>query len=813
MTRASPQHDDSRPSATTARRSAAFGLCLLLGAAPVLSAAPVPKAAPDSVSVATGVSDSWAAMAARDAAAAAKRGMTGLPTVIPAPLMKLSKDVEDAPPGISPARPTAPAAADSLLGAQTASNSFQAITLQDQFNAFAQGSTPPDTMGAAGPTQFIEVINSSVAIYSKATGTRASHVALNTFFAATIDGVAYPRNGAFDTRVLYDRRSARFFACALERGSPNNSSNHVILAVSASSDPSGSWFKYVVPLGVSPNGTTTNFTDFDTLAVDENGVYLAARIFPSTAASFAKIAAMLRAPLLSNTASTVYQWTGITDMFSTPQPAHNFDDIGPTGIAWFVSSSTTANGDLRYRRLTWDAGTPTLDAAASTVATPVYGNLLNAPALGSSTDISVGDDRIQMAVIRDGRLWTCRHVGVNASGGSTAADRDGCEWLEVSVTGATPALVQSGRVYDPAAANFAFYYYPSVMVNGQGHAAMGFSGSMSTQHVGAYYAGRLSTNEAGSMDPPILIKAGEASYTRLDGSGRNRWGDYSYTSLDPSDDMSLWTIQEYAESISVNIWGTWITRLVSPAPSFAPVSASAFRGDTGVSVNLAGDGFYDPPADVPSRLAVALTGGSPNGISNLAILSVSPTNVLVTFDVGPGAAPGTRAIVLTNPDGQQAVAPAGFTVLGIPLTLTVASEYGGCTPATGAQVFAAGTVVTGIVAGSPAVVIDPQSRVTGVCTGWTGTGSAPAAGSGTNTGPFTLATDSSLTWLWVVTDLALSNQTVTGSVQREARDTVSAGDGYRVVAPGSATLRAGRTVRLAPGFSASTGSAFRAVAP
>lgn len=810
--RSDPAHAPLGTHSATLRRIA---VASLIGAQTLNSAlaAPVSRAAPDIVSRSPGTVDRWSDMLARDAAAASKRNAAGIPAAIATPLMELRKSAGVSAAATEPVAPAPAGPVGGVLAAQTVSNSFQAINLNDQFAAFGLGSVPPDTMGAVGSTQFIEVINSSVAIYTKATGARLSHVSLNAFLATTVDGVSYPRNGAFDPRVLYDRNSARFFACALERGTPNNSSNHIILAVSASSDPTGSWYKYVVPVGVSPSGTTTNFTDYDTLGVDENGVYFGVRIFPSTSSSYAKIAAMERGPLLSNTLSTVYQWTSISDMWSTPQPAHNMDDIAPTGSAWFVSSSPVSNGDVLYRRLNWGGGTPTLDASASTVSTPTYGNLINAPAQDSSTDISVGDDRLQMAMVRNGRLWTCRHIGVNASGGSPGANRDGCEWLELSVTGATPALVQSGRVYDSAPNDYRFYYYPSIMVNGQGHAVMGFSGSKSTEYVGAYFAGRLATNEAGYMDEPALLKAGESSYLRLDGSSRNRWGDYSYTSVDPSDDMSMWTIQEYAESVSANIWGTWVARLMSPAPSLGAVSASAFQGQAGVSLHLSGAGFYSPPASVPERLAAAITGGSPNGISNLVVVSSSATNVLISFDVGPGASPGTRDIVVTNPDSQSATAAAAFTVLGSPRTLTVYSEYGGCSPATGASIFAAGTVVTGLVLASPAIVVDPQGRVTGVCTGWTGTGSMPASGAGTNTGPVTISADSSLTWLWVVTDLSLSNQIVTGTAAREARDTVTAGDGYRVVPPGNVTLRAGRSVRLGPGFSASTGSTFRAVAP
>jgi len=103
------------------------------------------------------------------------------------------------------------------------------------------------------------------------------------------------------------------------------------------------------------------------------------------------------------------------------------------------------------------------------------------------------------------------------------------------------------------------------MVNGQGHAAMGFSGSKSSEYIGSYTCGRLVTDPINTMGAVTQIIAGTASYLLLDNSSRNRWGDYSYTSLDPNNDMSLWTIQEYAKS-PVNTWGTYVAELLSPPP-------------------------------------------------------------------------------------------------------------------------------------------------------------------------------------------------------------------------------------------------------
>jgi hypothetical protein len=73
-----------------------------------------------------------------------------------------------------------------------------------------------------------------------------------------------------------------------------------------------------------------------------------------------------------------------------------------------------------------------------------------------------------------------------------------------------------------------------------------------------------------------VIEAGKASYFKDLGTGDNRWGDYSSTVVDPLDDLSLWTLQEYAATN--NNWGTWwsevpvggATSTASPTPSATP---------------------------------------------------------------------------------------------------------------------------------------------------------------------------------------------------------------------------------------------------
>ncbi len=69
---------------------------------------------------------------------------------------------------------------------------------------------------------------------------------------------------------------------------------------------------------------------------------------------------------------------------------------------------------------------------------------------------------------------------------------------------------------------------------------------------------------------PILLKLGVDDYQILDRLGRNRWGDYSATVVDPDNPLCFWTFQEWADfDINGNDqWATQITQicLASPVP-------------------------------------------------------------------------------------------------------------------------------------------------------------------------------------------------------------------------------------------------------
>ncbi|MFO0910377.1 MAG: hypothetical protein U0794_18865 [Isosphaeraceae bacterium] len=164
-------------------------------------------------------------------------------------------------------------------------------------------------------------------------------------------------------------------------------------------------------------------------------------------------------------------------------------------------------------------------------------------------------------------------------------------------------------------------------------------------------------------------------HTRNDTGGRNRWGDYSYTSLDPNDNTTRPTdpgicsrerTRRLDHASRVNS-GTFIQSFDAPAPTLNNPGASANQGTNGNVMTLTGTNFYDPGAGFANHIGVTVSGA---GVTVTNVTYNGPTSVTVTYNVAAGAAVGARNITLTNPDGQAVTVNNGLTIQAISTTVS-----------------------------------------------------------------------------------------------------------------------------------------------
>jgi hypothetical protein len=104
-------------------------------------------------------------------------------------------------------------------------------------------------------------------------------------------------------------------------------------------------------------------------------------------------------------------------------------------------------------------------------------------------------------------------------------------------------------------------FYASIAVNEFEQVVIGFSGSGESQYASAYAVVGETVEGVTEFSDPILLKEGVAGYEFIF-SGRNRWGDYSATVVDPAASHVFWTFQEFVQG--ENSWGTQVTEIRLP---------------------------------------------------------------------------------------------------------------------------------------------------------------------------------------------------------------------------------------------------------
>jgi hypothetical protein len=465
---------------------------------------------------------------------------------------------------------------------------------------------PPDTDGAAGPSHLLAMLNSQVRIQSK-TGVTSSTVSLASFWT-TASGFA---GDAFDPHVVYDAQSQRFVAVVDANG--GLSTSKIWLAVSASSDPTGAWYFYQF----TAESGGANWADFPGLGVNSKWIAFTNNMFRVSDDAFMgnKLWVVDKSSVLSGGAATTTVFATDFDFTATGfggfgmQPALTFD---AAEAKIYLLDGMYESGATRYMRLSEISGTaalPTWSAtsgstvtagtglfivptsfSSSTIFAPQQGlastcsggtnnggaceTSSDCPGGGACRRVDAGDTRIApVPVVRNSRLWATHTAALPAAG---AVNRISVFWYQLNPASAAAPVVQSGSVDGGAGV---YHYYPSIAVNAANDAVIGFSRSSSALFIEAVRVGRTSSDSAGTMGAVTVLKTGEDTYFKTFGGTGNRWGDYSSTVVDPADQMTFWTLQEYAATSvgsgnNDDRWGTWWAQVLSdsatPTPSPVP---------------------------------------------------------------------------------------------------------------------------------------------------------------------------------------------------------------------------------------------------
>lgn len=431
----------------------------------------------------------------------------------------------------------------SLLRAQPSglalSASFAAVTDEG-------GGVPPDPQGAVGPEYLLTMTNTGFAAQNK------SGTLVKTWTPARFWASVSQNDLLFDPRVMYDALAGRWIAVMATAGVTAEPA--LLLAISDETDPTQGWTFLRIPS--DPAGDKA--PEFPLLGANGRWICLTANLISLSTGNVGGVAvwAIEKAPLLSAGTLAVSRFV-LADAASPVAPVVTLDADQPDEYLleqW--SENNGGHGQLELSRVTDVGGiaklrtVATISADTTWVAHPNPFDAL--PQAESSRRITASQDDVASACLRNGMIWAAQTATIPAAG--SVPEHSVVQWWRVTTAG---ALSGFGRIGD--ASGQTWLAYPSVAVNARDQAVIGYSVFSPQAYASAGYSIRPSGGCDGQLSMIHALRTGLGVYVKLDSTGLNRWGDLSETVVDPQDDLSIWTIQEYAAAPiqGASRWGTW----------------------------------------------------------------------------------------------------------------------------------------------------------------------------------------------------------------------------------------------------------------
>jgi hypothetical protein len=590
---------------------------------------------------------------------------------------------------------------------------------------FTVNSAPPDTNGAVGPQDYVQIVNTDFAVFNKdpsrgAVGTvRYGPVAINTLWSG-FGGLCQTDNDG-DPTVVYDGMANRWIIAqfAVTNPDPNY---YQCVAVSTGSDPTGSYYRY--------SFSYSSFPDYPKMGVWPDAYYETFNFFDSTGTTFlgGEDCAYDRNSMLTGAAATQQCFSAGTSFGGLLPSTLDGSTQPPSGSPnYVVALDTTTSLAFWTFHVDFSNSNNSTFTGPTSLAVGSY-----AEACGGGTCIPQSGTTQQLDSLADRVMYRLayRNFGSYESlvvdHAITAGSSVGMRWYEIRSPGSTPTIYQSGT-YAP---DSNYRWMGSIAQDQSGDMAMGYSISSSSTHPGIDYTGRLASDPLGQMsqgEGNIITGAGSQT------GSLSRWGDYSAMTIDPADGCTFWYTNEYIPSNGSFNWKTQIGSFkFSSCGTSGSNDFSISANPTSLSIQQGGSGT--------STISTAVTSGSAGTVNLTASVSPSgptaslnPTSVTagnsstLTVNVGSSVATGTYTVTGTGTEGSAThstsvtvtvTAPPSndFSISAIPTSLSIAQGGSGTsTISTAVTSGSAGTVnlVSSVSPSGPAASLNPTSVTAG----------------------------------------------------------------------------------------------------
>ena len=511
---------------------------------------------------------------------------------------------------------------------------------------------PSDCNGAAGPSHYMQTVNTTYAIYNKSGVKVAGPTNMNLLFG-NVPGAN--RNDG-DPIVLYDEQADRWLAAEFSLdGSYGSTTDRMLIAVSTTNDPTGTWYQYSFDVDDMP--------DYEKFGIWRDGYYMGTN---TSSAGKDDIYVFERSKMLLGQTA---QFIGFDNPhrpssgFHCVPPVDNdgpFAPDGTPGIFITINDDAWNNGSdqLWIFELDVDWTTPSNSTFTRTQTIDVaafdsnFGlGMTNIAQKGTAQKVDaipqVLMQRPQFRAFCDYQTIVCCHtVDVDQT------DHAGIRWYELRRTNGDWAVRQYGT-YAPDAHS---RWMGSIALNGNNELALGYNISSSTLYPGIRYCGQsvAAYNAASGLSNLDIAEAviQNGTQSQSGGNGADRWGDYSNICIDPSDDHTFWYTTEYYSGGKVTKIAKFsFSNQSAPTPCF--VADKFYPSGSSDWVN-----FTDKSSGVPTSWSWSISPATYSFVGGTSSTSQNPT---VSF-TQPGAY--TVSLTTTNAAGNNTQTRTAYIHVG-----------------------------------------------------------------------------------------------------------------------------------------------------
>ncbi|HTP08944.1 MAG TPA: Ig-like domain-containing protein [Anaerolineae bacterium] len=464
-----------------------------------------------------------------------------------------------------PVTPTEPAL---VLGTMpTPTLTFDAMT----FNNNGAGH-PPDTNGDIGINHFMEAVNTSIGIYTKTTGSKATSFTFNSFWSGAGTGTSCDTANQGDPIVLYDTINQRWIFMDFSWSDIVNGPYYFCFGVSQTRNPLGGYWRYAIR---ADDASHPWLPDYPKGGVWPDGLYFSANMFDCLTSGCASASYKEARAYAFNLQKMEAGQALTANDVQAKDTSSSYFTLMPSNVRGTLPSANIPNYFVSEDQVGyfWDVFKFHVDfttPANSTFTGPTQVTQASyATAAGSVPEPSPGNNSDTLAD-RAMFLNQYRNLGGTESlwvqhttGTASASMPTGIQWAQINVTSGTINTTPVQQQIFNNGADGLNRFMGSLAVDQQGNVALGYSASSSSVAPDIRYVGRLVTDPLNQMpQAEVTLLPGVTRSVQTGNCGSSactRWGDYSAMTVDPVDDCTFWYTNMYFPVQGTN----WVTRIGS----------------------------------------------------------------------------------------------------------------------------------------------------------------------------------------------------------------------------------------------------------